>query len=416
MSGFFSPVFSGFSSELNRPNILFILADDLGYEMLGSYGSLEVETPRLDQLAREGMRFSRAYGSAVCTPTRMSLYTGLYPTRHAHTGVLPVHVGTKRAVDFVDEFPCYAQSMQKAGYLTAVTGKWQLATLEFHPEHIRKAGFETWCVWQIWREGAKTIRFWDPCLNQDGEILTGFESKFGPDVLVDYVVACMRRAKEEERPFFIHHNMLLPHIPIVDTPENREAGESGSLHGMIRYMDYLVGELVDAVDEMGIAEETCIVFLGDNGTDTVGQARQTRDGSVKGGKRTLDDGGTHLPLIVRWKGKVSAESVADDLVDVVDLFPTFCELGGVPLPDGADFDGVSLTGRLLKDEPVGRKVTVAGYQKAFSVFDGDWRLNSDGSLIDARDLPRELILEEKQIVGEAAAARERLLPYLEMAE
>lgn len=205
-----------------RPNILFLVADDLGYEMVGCYGSLEAGTPRIDQLASEGMRFARAYGSPVCTPTRMSLDTGEYPTRHGSTRVLPVHEGTREAVDFRKRFASYAQSLRRAGYATSVTGKWQLATLEFHPEHMRDAGFDSWCVWQIWRDGAKTTRYWDPCLNHDGAISDDVANRFGPDVLADYVIAQMKRAVDEGRPFCIQHNVMLPHLPIVATPAEKD--------------------------------------------------------------------------------------------------------------------------------------------------------------------------------------------------
>lgn len=404
------------TSEDQQPNILFIVADDLGYEKLGCYGGLEAETPYLDKLAREGMRFSRAYGSPVCTPTRMSLYTGQYPTRHGLTSVLPVHNGTERAVDFRDGFPTYAQQLRKEGYLTSVTGKWQLATLEFHPNHIRNAGFKSWCVWQIWREGAKTIRYWDPTLNEDGQILEGLKDDFGPDVLVHYVIEQMVEARAARKPFMIHHNMLLPHEPIIETPDDRKLGNSASLDSMINYMDRLIGQLVRAVDELGIAENTCIVFLGDNGTDTIDQDRKTKSGMVRGGKRTLDDGGTHLPLIVRWRGRVEAGEVAEDLVDVVDLFPTFCELGGASLPTKAKLDGVSIAGRLLRDEPVGRDVTVAGYRKEFSAFDGNWRLNSSGDIIDSRNLPEETVIPGEGLPPKAVEAVERLRLYLDILE
>ena len=397
-----------------KPNILFIVADDLGYEKLGCYGGLGTKTPNLNRLAREGMKFARAYGSPVCTPTRMSIYTGQYPTRHGYTSVLPVHNGTKEAVDFQDRFPSYANQLRDAGYLTSITGKWQLATLEFHPDHLREAGFDSWCVWQIWKEGAKTMRYWDPCLNEDGKIREGLSEQFGPDVMARYVVRQMKTAVEAGKPFLIHHNMLLPHEPIVETPVNRKRGEEASLCSMIQYMDRIAGGLVRAVDEMGIAENTCIVFLGDNGTDAVNQIRTTRAGLVRGGKRTLDDGGTHLPLIVRWPGKVEAGKTKRDLVDVVDLFPTFCEIAGASLPEGKPLDGVSLVPCLTRNERVGREVTVAGYGKNFSAFDGTWRLNSNGTIIDAQDLPRETEISEEDLHEVSRKAVEAMKPFLEV--
>ncbi|MDF1825772.1 MAG: sulfatase-like hydrolase/transferase [Verrucomicrobiales bacterium] len=407
-------VIHALDEDSNPPNILFIVADDLGYEKLGCYGGLGTKTPNLNHLAREGARFARAYGSPVCTPTRMSVYTGQYPTRHGYTSVLPVHNGTKEAVDFKERFPSYAKQLREAGYLTSVTGKWQLATLELHPYHLKDAGFDSWCVWQIWKEGAKTTRYWDPCLNEDGKIRKGLTERFGPDVMARYVIKQMKAAVEAGKPFFIHHNMLLPHEPIVETPQTRRLGREASLTEMIRYMDRIIGGLVTAVDDMGIAEDTCIVFLGDNGTDTVGQVRTTRAGLVRGGKRTLNEGGTHLPLIVRWPGRIEAGTVRRDLVDVVDLFPTFCEIAGAKLPEEADLDGVSLVPCLLRGEAVGRKVTVAGFRKKFSVFSGSWRVNSAGVIIDARDLPREKIVSDEELSAGVRRSIGKMKQHLEM--
>jgi arylsulfatase A len=139
------------AETIDHPNILLIVADDLGCEALGCYGGLDFSTPHLDRLASEGMRFSLAYTSPVCTPSRMTFYTGTYVTRHKYYDVLPVHLGTKKAVDFRNRWTTFAQLLREAGYATSVTGKWQLAALEFHPEHCRDAGFDSWCVWQIWR-------------------------------------------------------------------------------------------------------------------------------------------------------------------------------------------------------------------------------------------------------------------------
>ena len=384
------------SADPTRPNILFLLADDLGYEMLGAYGSPDKTTPNLDQFATEGMRFDRAYGSPVCTPTRVSLYAGLYPTRHGYTGVLPVHRGTDKIVDFAKQFPTYAQQLREAGYLTSVTGKWQLATLEHHPHHIRDAGFDSWCIWQIWKEGSKTTRYWDPCFNEDGEIRNDISEHFGPDVLADYVIEQMEEAIAAKKPFCIHHNMLLPHWPILETPNEKSDGSKPSVRKMIRYMDTIVGRLVAAVDELGIAENTCIIFLGDNGTDLPKQPRTIASGVVTGGKTTLDHGGTHLPLLIRWPGTIEPGSVANDIIDVADFFPTFCELAGVEIAETINIDGISFAGRILRDQPSERKYTVAAYQKGASIFDGQWRVNSDGTVLDSRDLPREKKSDETQ--------------------
>lgn len=363
------------AADADRPNVLLILADDLGYETLGCYGGLEFSTPHIDRLAAQGMRFRRAYTSPVCTPSRMSLYTGTYVTTHGYDTVLPVHVGTRRAVDFRDRWTCIAKLLRDGGYATSVTGKWQLAALEFHPDHCRDAGFNSWCVWQIWRQGNKTTRYWNPCLNHDGLVREDIADRFGPDVLADYVIGQMKSAVAANRPFYIHHNMMLPHVPIVATPDSQAAGRPPSLAAMIEALDKIVGRLVAAVDDCGAAENTYVIFMGDNGTD-VRTARRTKDGLVRGGKRDLNDGGTHIPLIVRRPGKIAAGDVAEDLIDMADWFPTICELTGVPAAANQSLDGVSFAGRLLRNEPSPRTWITAGISGRAKVFDGqhwyDW--------------------------------------------
>ncbi|QEG00247.1 Arylsulfatase [Stieleria maiorica] len=380
-------------TESDPPNILLLFADDLGYETLGCYGGQDFQTPHLDRLAAGGMRFKRAYTSPVCTPSRMSLYTGTYASQHGYYNVLPVHVGTKQAVDFRERFATFPQLLRKAGYATSVTGKWQLAALEFHPEHCRDAGFDSWCVWQIWRRGAKTTRYWNPCLNHDGRIRDDIADRFGPDVLADYVIDQMKSAVDAGRPFYIHHNMLLPHVPIIDTPAERASGQPASLGRMIHYMDALCGRIIAAVDQLGIANQTYVIFMGDNGTDSQAR-RKTNAGPVSGGKRDLNDAGTHIPLIVRRPGTIASGTVADDLIDMADWFPTLCDLAGITLPAGIELDGVSFASRLHGGEPSSRMWITGGIRNEMSYFDGQWRIRTGTEqVIDARHLPHETVLE-----------------------
>ncbi len=369
------PVLHSAPKAATKPNVLLLFADDLGFETLGCYGGLDFKTPHLDRLASEGMRFDRAYTSPVCTPSRMSLYTGTYVMRHGYYNVLPVHVGSKKAVDFKKRFTTYAQLLRGSGYATSVTGKWQLAALEFHPEHCRDAGFDSWCVWQIWKDGAKTTRYWDPCLNHDGQIRDDIVDRFGPDVLADYVIEQMKSAASSGQPFCIQHNMMLPHVPIIETPADKAKGKPGSLRSMIETMDAICGRIIGAVDELGLAESTYVIFMGDNGTDS-STPRRTRDGKIAGGKRDLTEAGTHIPLIVRRPGTVAPGSVAEDLIDMADWLPTLSELTDTELPTSLEIDGISFAGRLL-NEPSKRQWITAGIGNHAKVFDGktwsDWK-------------------------------------------
>lgn len=389
----------------NAPNILLLFADDLGYEALGCYGGKDFETPNLNRLADQGMRFRRAYTSPVCTPSRMTLYTGTYASRHQYYNVLPVHLGTKQAVDFQNRWTTFPQLLQQAGYSTSVTGKWQLAALEFHPQHCRKAGFDSWCVWQIWRDGKKTTRYWEPCFNHDGRIRDDIQNQFGPDVLADYVVQQMRLAVADKRPFYIHHNMLLPHWPIIQTPDDKANAKQASLAGMITYMDKTCGRILEEIDRLGIAEQTVVIFMGDNGTDSK-HPRQTEVGQVVGGKTDLNDAGTHIPLIVRHPGKIAAGSVADDLIDMADWFPTICEIAGVEVPSDVQPDGLSFASRLYAGKPFARTWVTGGIQQKVSLFDGQWRLTlPTNRILDARELPREEVISRETIQDNAQVKR-----------
>lgn len=231
------------------------------------------------------------------------------------------------------------------------------------------------------------------CLNHDGRIRDDIANRFGPDVLADYVIAQMKSAVDAGRPFYIHHNMMLPHVPIIDTPAERKSAQPASLGRMIHYMDALCGRIIAAADELGIADRTYVIFMGDNGTD-LQTARQTKAGPVSGGKRDLNDAGTHIPLIVCRPGKIAAGTVADHLIDMADWFPTFCELTGISVPTDIELDGISFASRLHGGEPSARKWVTGGIRKELSLFDGQWRIRSHSDrVIDARHLPRESVVD-----------------------
>ena len=398
-------------AETKKPNIIFIFADDIGYEALNCYGGLDFKTPCLDKMAKGGIRFQSMYTSPVCTPSRVSMHTGLYTFRHKHFGVLPVHAGTKKKVDF-KKMPTFAQQLRKNGYMTSVTGKWQLATLETWPNHLKESGFDSWCIWQIWSKGKKTERHWGPCYNRDGKIMDGIEDRFGPDVLTDYVIEQMEAATKADKPFLIVHNELLPHWPLVQTPDDKRDGKSKSLKGMIAYMDKLVGRVLDKVEELGIRDNTYVFFMGDNGTwendfknPKAGQpnerkhTRHTIYGNVNGGKAILCDAGSHVPFIAWGPKTIPSGSVNKDLLDVVDIFPTFCELTNTPRSVEIKIDGLSFAPQIHGQTGTKREWTHQGISKGENIFDGSWRyFIKTGALWDARKLPAEKILSKSELI------------------
>jgi arylsulfatase A len=397
------------STAEKKPNIIFIFADDIGYEALNCYGGLDFKTPNLDKMAAEGRRFQSMYTSPVCTPSRVSMHTGLYTFRHNHMTVLPVHKGTTQIVDF-QQMPTFAQQLQKHGYKTSVTGKWQMATLEVWPEHIKDSGFDSWCVWQIWSKGKKMPRHWNPCLNKDGQIMEGIKDKFGPDVLADYVINQMESANKNGKPFFILHNELLPHWPVVDTPDDRRYGRKPALSGMIGYMDKLVGRILNKVDELGIRDNTYVFFMGDNGTwekdfnnpkrGQKGEKKHTRHtikGPVNGGKAIHCDAGSHVPFIAWGPSQIPKNTSCAELIDVVDLFKTFCDLAGAKIPEAIKTDGRSFAPQIHGKSGPKREWTHQGWNNEENIFDGKYRyFINTGKLWDATNLPYEAVADNNK--------------------
>ncbi|WPJ95191.1 sulfatase-like hydrolase/transferase [Coraliomargarita algicola] len=371
-------------------------------------------------MAAEGVRFSRMYTSPVCTPARMSLHTSLYADEHGYTSVLPVHYGSKVKVDFKNQFGTFAQQFRDQGYDTCTTGKWQLATLSHYPDHIRSAGFDSWCVWQIWDgdNNVKTERYWDPFINRDGSILPVTSNDFGPDILYDYVLEKLQAAAlPDAPPVLIMHNMMLPHTPIIDTPDDVAAGTTGDIYSMVHYLDKLVGGIRDEVERLGIQDNTYILFLGDNGTEAShtsgfkdGVKRETVDGTVTDGKWNPVHGGCHVPFIVWGPDSIApGGTVVDDLVDMTDIYPTVCSLAGVPLPSDHPIRGRSIRPQLEGRPGLTRSVTHGGIDGSRTIFDGEWRLNNDGVLRDSRNLPTEIVVPLGDPEGDAARERLELL-------
>jgi arylsulfatase A-like enzyme len=333
------------------PNVVLILADDLGSECLGSYGGESYATPQLDALAADGVRFTHFFSQPLCTPSRVKLLTGRSNVRnYVRFSILDPDERT------------IAHVLSGAGYATGAVGKWQLLGAEHYEEHAGTgatpdaAGFDEWCLWQVGRLGS---RYADPLLDifggesaigaepAPGEERPALEGRYGPNVFAEWADAFISRHADES--FFLYYPMALVHAPFVPTPANpaRDAGDrAGCFADMVGYMDAVVGRIVASLERAGVADDTLILFLGDNGTDRrITSLANGRE--VRGGKRATTDTGTRVPLIARWPGRVSAGVVADDLVDLSDVLPTVCELAGIALPPEPELDGVSFAPRLL---------------------------------------------------------------------
>ncbi|MCZ6674338.1 MAG: sulfatase-like hydrolase/transferase [Verrucomicrobia bacterium] len=331
-----------------RPNVILIMADDLGYETLGCYGGESYDTPVLDRLAETGVRFENAHALPLCTPTRVSLMTGKYNWRNWHSfGILDPEAKT------------FGHWMTEAGYRTCISGKWQLQSYnppEFMPEYrgkgqrVEDAGFDEFFLWHAEHTEDKGDRYPDPVINDNCTYLPDTEGKYGPDLYVDYINGFMERNKDE--PFFIYYPMALTHGPFQPTPDSpewpagRHKNDGRFFHDMVEYMDKMVGRIEAKVAELGLSEDTLIIFYGDNGSPDHARSKMADGSIVPGGKGLNNLRGTHVPLIVSWPGSAASAHVVDDLVDCNDIIPTIFEACGLPLPEGETFDGESLLSQI----------------------------------------------------------------------
>lgn len=324
-----------------RPNILLILVDDLGKEWIGCYGAGDIATPHIDSLAQTGMKFENAYCMPQCTPTRVTLLTGQYPFRHGWTNHWDVPRWGSGAHFDPELNPSFARVMRSAGYATAVAGKWQIDDFRVEPDALAEAGFDEWCVWTGGEGGnpPSDQRYWDPYIHMGNQSRT-YPGKFGPDVYNEFLMDFMRR--HSDRPMLLYYPMCLTHTPLVATPDAPEAEGRLERHkAMVRYTDKLVGRLVDQLEQLGLRDETIIVFTTDNGTS--GRITGERLGrQVRGAKAKMNEAGTAVPFIVSCPGRTPQGVTTGALTDFTDVLPTFAELAGTELSSRWVADGHSI--------------------------------------------------------------------------
>jgi arylsulfatase A len=398
--------------EENRPNILLILADDLGFECVGVNGGESYKTPNLDRLAETGMRFDHAYAQPLCTPTRVQLMTGQSNARN--------YVGFGK---LDPKSPIFANILQKAGYKTAMVGKWQLGK---NPDQPRKAGFDEHLLWQHTQprmdaEKADT-RYGNPVLERDGKPIVALEGSYGPDLTLEF--ACDFMSRHKDGPFLLYYSDILPHCPQVPTPDSaawasandRSKDYKGDIQyfaDMVAHMDKNVGRLMARLDELGIRKNTFVLFLGDNGCDAPVVTRW-RGKEIKAGKGKTTRAGMHVPFIASWPGVIPAGSICEELVDTTDFVPTLCEVAAVALPKDVPFDGVSFLPTLRGGKGQPREWIYSWYSATLAnvhelAFDKRFKLYADGRFYDMDADPLEQSpLAEAKLDAAASGAKAKL--------
>ncbi len=354
--------------EKTRPNVIFILIDDLGWTDVGCFGSDLYQTPNVDRLAREGMRFTDAYAACtVCSPTRAAVMTGKYPARLHLTDWIAGHKRPFAKLQIPNwtmylphEEVTLAEALKPGGYFTAHVGKWHLGPRGYWPEDqgfdVNVAGYDAGApptYYWPYRRGQRQLLNLPLTEETKGQYLT--------DRLGDETVKLLRTKARE--PFFFYLATYQVHTPIqpkkeyVPYYESRVRAQGKHTNpnyaAMVQSADELVGKVLRTLDELGLAERTVVFFTGDNGglSHIYGQKRGPTDNRpLRLGKGSAYEGGVRVPLIVRWPGVTRPGSVCHEPVLSIDYYPTILEITGLPgdAKHNASVDGVSLV-PLLKD-------------------------------------------------------------------
>jgi len=362
-----------------RPNFIFILVDDLGWADIGCYGSDLHETPNIDRLAQQGMRFTDAYAAApVCSPTRASIMTGKYPARLHMTIWYESSANPPRGRRLIPpvtqgnmphEQVTIAEVLKDAGYFTAHVGKWHLGDAAHYPQ---TQGFDVNIGGTFW--GAPTTFFypysgsgrWGKEFRYVPHLEFGSEGEYLTDRLTDEALEILGKVKN--KPFFLNLCYHTVHTPIEGKPElverYRKKVKPAMHHqnyeyaAMVHSLDENIGRILVKLGELGIADRTVVIFFSDNGgfVNQYNKKTVTNNYPLRSGKGSLYEGGTRAPLIVRWPGVTKANSVCRQPVSSVDFYPTFLGITGLSGDSNhnAEMDGLNLV-PLLKNPTAGLK-------------------------------------------------------------
>ena len=429
-----------------QPNIVLIMSDDLGYEVIGANGGSSYKTPSIDSMAQQGMRFENAHVMPLCTPTRLSMMTGKYNFRNY------LGFGLIRP----DEVT-FGHLLTDAGYNTCISGKWQLYSYnppDQHPEErssgqkIEDAGFDEFCVWHPHHTEEKGSRYKNPVIYENGEFRTDTKDKYGEDIFCDYIIDFLERKKDDEKPFFVYWPMAAthkPHEPTPDSPEwdsfdppsNRSIGaktwadlEDGSweddpkfYRDMVEYHDKVIGRLLNYLENQGLQEDTLVIYLGDNGSPADVCSMMHQHNEICGGKGKTSDRGTHVPLICLMPGTIPSNTVQTDLIEATDFLPTIFEAAGLNFPEGYIIDGRSFYPQLKGEkgnprdwmffhfEPMNRRHGLNELRQIRFIRDNRWKLYETGELYDLEaDWDEDIPIYEVEDSKSQSEARNRLKP------
>ena len=368
---------SVFAQE-KKPNFIIIFTDDQGYQDLGCYGSPDIKTPRIDQMAKEGMKFTSFYAQTVCGPARSSLLTGCYPMRTeraAHDdGLIPHPAMSLNEITL-------AEVLKAKGYKTGMAGKWDVAgrrtrgaptfRLELGPHN---QGFD----FSFWSETSNTNK-----LIRDGDQVALKKPKRAgiTKLFTDKAISFIEENKND--PFFFYLAHPMPHTPIAASPKFKKQSQAGLYGAVIEELDFHTGRLLDKVKELGLDENTYIIFTSDNGPWWREAPHAGNCEPLRSAKTSTYDGGFRVPFIIRAPGKVPAGTTIDLVTATIDLMPTIAELAGAKAPTDRVIDGLDIS-KIFHgtQQELNRPFFFYQHQALRAVREGDWKLHLPHTALD----------------------------------
>ena len=371
-----------------RPNIIIIFTDDQGYADLGCYGSKNNKTPRMDQLAKEGTSFTNFYAQHVCGPSRSALLTGCYPIRSKGWG-MPADEVT------------FAELIREVGYQTACIGKWDVSSREEIIDRMPNAQGFDYYFGTLGANDGGGVAFHENNEPAGKTRDMGSLTRLYTDKAIDY----LKNKRDKEKPFLLYIAHTMMHT-IIDASKKFKGTSRGSLYGdVVEEFDFETARLLDTVDKLGLRDNTLVIYTTDNGPwnqpayykekkgHPEGSIFWGNSGPLRNGKGSCYEGGSRVPCIVRWPGKVPKNRVSDAIFATIDFMPTFANLAGFRVPDDRVIDGVDQSDLLFGKSKEGARDTF--FYQANGVRQGKWKyLKATHDVPDyAQDMKRKQVEE-----------------------
>lgn len=359
------------ANAADRPNVVLIMADDLGYQDLSCYGSESIRTPVLDRLARDGIRLTSFYaGGTVCTPSRMALLTGAYPTRVGWKGGV-IGYKIKGSNGLAAEATTIAEVFKGAGYATGMFGKWHLGdTAELLPMN---QGFDS--AYYIKRSNNQTKKLW----RDEKLIADPFDNRLLTEQFTNEAIKFIK--SNRAKPFFLYVPYTAPHFPAQAHPDWNGKSSNDAYGDVVEELDSRIGEILNTLTKESLDRKTIVVFLSDNGPEP-GQKKWASAKPFRGLKWSSLEGGTRVPCIVRWPGVIPAKQQNGEITSAIDLFPTLAHACGIDLQKTAKvsqkIDGVNVWNTFInKKNAIHARTNLLywnGWAKLEAIRVGEWKL------------------------------------------